>query len=194
MMDFYEGWDLYQRLMRDGYLPAEFSIENGVDMDLKIEELAREHYNWTSKEPIYGEPLKEYREMLEQQTDSDRIHHIWEIAVDYDGYRTYRALGGLVDEIVACAQVKTKSIAQVLNEIKAFNQYEGAADFMNSYCAMKSVPFSYSFPINEWMNVEKWCENNGFNATFLCFNIGEDGETIAAALKIERKDNKNDII
>ena len=189
MMDFYEGWNLYQRLMRDGYLPSNYTIEDGTDMDLKIEELARQHYNWTAKEPEHIELNSEYRESLEQQTASDRLHHIWEIAIDYDGYRTYRYLGRIMDEIIACSQVKVKDDEAVLNEMRIFKQYNNAASFMEHHCSVCPVPFRYSFPAEDWKNVESWCEENGYDAKFLGFNSAKDGHVLAVALKISKKED-----
>ena len=193
MMDFYEGWNLYQRLMRDGHLPVNYTIEDGKAMDLKIEELAKKYYNWKPKEPE-DEPMTDsYREGLEMQTASDRLHYIWEVAIDYDGYRTYRGTAALLDEIIGLTQVKVRSDEAVLNDMKIFNQYEGAADFMNSHCSLCPVPFRYSFPAEEWKNVESWCEEHGYNAKFLGFNVAKDGHVLAVALKISKKEDGDDV-
>lgn len=188
MMDFYEGWELRNRLIQDGFLSPHDDISDGTEMDLKIEKLAREHYNWSPKEPTNEDLNDEYCEKLEEQTDSERLHHIWEIAIDYDGYRTYRGVAGLLDEVIACCQVKTKNINTILHEIEVFNQYETIDDFMNYHFSLGKSSFKYAFPIDKGSAVKKWCEENGYETKFLTFNMNEEGEIFAIALKIERKD------
>ena len=193
MMDFYEGWELRNRLIADGFLSPDENIKDGIEMDLKIEALAREHYNWKGKEPSSSvEVINAYREMLEQQTPSDRLCHIFDIAIDYDGYRTYRGCARLLDEIIACTQVETKTENQVLNEIMAFNKYKNCDEFL--YAKESQIPYCWSFPISKWKEVDNWCDNNNYIARFLCTNCDMNGQTVAVALKIDRKDINNDIV
>lgn len=186
MLDFYEGWELRNRLIADGFLSSDENIEDGKEMDLKIEELAREHYNWKGKEPSSSIEISDvYREMLEQQTPSDRLCHIFDIAIDYDGYRTYRGCASLLDEIIDCTQVKTKSNNDLLNEISIFNRYD-CNSFLNS--KINDIPYYWSFPSEALNNVENWCDENNCKANFECFNRDDEGNTIAIALKIEKKE------
>lgn len=186
MLDFDEGWDLYQRLCKDGYLTLNNEI--GKELESKICGLAQKYYNWTPKEPSNSNVSEGYREALEMQTDLDRLSHIWEIAVDYDGYRTYRGLAHLLDEVIACCQVKTMDISNVLHDVMIFNQYETIDDFMNCHFNFKEKSFIYSFPVEKWRDIENWCEDNGFKTVFLTLNRDKEGESFAVALKIERKD------
>ena len=185
MLDFYEGWELRNRLITDGFLSPDENANDGKAMDLKIEKLAREHYNWRGKEPSDKQIIDVYREMLEQQTANDRLGHIWDIAIDYDGYRTYRGCAALLDEIIECAEVKTKSNSELLNEISVFNKY-GCDTFLNS--KINDTPYYWAFPPEAFDTIKRWCSENGCNAIFECFNRDDEGRVVAMALKIEKEE------
>ena len=101
-------------------------------------------------------------------------------------------LGSLLDEIIACTQVETKTENQVLNEIIAFNKYKNCDEFL--YAKESQIPYCWSFPISTWGEVDKWCDNNNYIARFLCTNCDMNGQTVAVALKIDRKDIDNDVV
>lgn len=183
MIDFYEGWDLRNRLIKDGYMSEDEDIYDGREMMMKIYELARKYYDWKPAEPSNEEISGLYREFLMQQTANDRIHHIWEIAVDYDGYRSYRGCASLLDEIIGCAQVEVKKEIKVLKELEIFNRYKTCEDFFNTV----KIPLCWAFPVEKWGEIEEWCEKNNYSSEFLCFNHNENGEAIAIAIKIDYK-------
>ena len=183
MIDFYEGWDLRNRLIEDGYMSPDEDIKDGIKMMLRIKDLAQEHYGWTPSEPATSpKPNDAYLEQLETQTAYDRLHHIWNIAVDWDGYRTIRGLGSLLDEIIACAGVKTKPVAQVIQELETFRTFKSCNDFLSS----QSYPLTYSFPEEEFANIYDWCKKNNYEVEYLGNNYSDDGNIIGCAFSIYR--------
>lgn len=192
MIDFYEGWNLRNRLIEDGFMTPNDDIQDGVKMMLRIADLAREHYNWAPAEPtISREPNDAYLRELETQTAYDRLNHIWDIAIDWDGYRTIRNLGGLLDEIIACAETKTKPVAQVIQELETFRAYGSHKEFLTS----QSFPLVYAFPEEEFHNIFDWCEENDYDAEFLGNNYSDEGNIIACVFSIRKKEHiNNDIV
>lgn len=183
MVDFYEGWNLRNRLIHDGYLKPQDEVEDGIEMMRRVMDLAREHYGWEAAEPTDYKMSDLERDSLAQQTANDRVSYIWEIAVDYDGYRSYRGCAGLLDEIIGCTQVETKAEKQVLDEIEVFNTYKDYRDFFSIH----KMPLLWSFPIGEWRKIVEWCDENNYSNDFLCLNHDDKGEVIAVAMRIDRK-------
>ena len=195
MMDFYEGWDLYQRLMHDGYLPTECNIEDGKEMMIKIYDLAYEHYDWKPAEPCSpANPSKEYREFLEQQTPETRLSHIYDIAIDWDGYRDIRGLGGLVDEIISCTIPPCKSEHDVLEEVKATKKFNDIYEFLNINVKEDKLPFSWNFDVDDLRNVKKWCKEHNYVYTINDANRATSREKIGYPVTIKKGFDENDSI
>lgn len=195
MMDFYEGWDLYQRLMRDGYLSTECNVENGKEMMIKIYDLAREHYDWKPAEPCSpAYPSKEYKEFLEQQTPETRLGHIYDIAIDWDGYRDIRGIGGLVDEIISCTIPPCKSEYKVLEEVKTVKKFDNVYEFLNTNVDKEKLPFSWNFDVNDLRDVKKWCEEHGYLYTINEANRATNREKIGYPVTIKKGFDESDFI
>lgn len=195
MLDFHEGWELYHRLIKDGYLSTDFSTDNGKRMEQKIRDLAMKYYDWQPKEPDNG-PInldEGYRRHLEQQTASERLNYIWSIAIDYDGYRTYRGVASLLDEIIDCTQVKTKGEEEIKENLETFSYFKNDIDrFMRFHFEEGHSPLYYAFPLSSYDNIVKWCEENDFDFEFITPHYDKNGETFAVSLKIFKKIERED--
>ena len=54
-------------------------------------------------------------------------------------------------------------------------------DFFNTV----KIPLCWSFPVEKCGEVEDWCKKNNYSSEFLYFNYNEEGEKIAAVMKID---------
>ena len=187
MIDFYEGWELRNRLIADGYLTSDDNMENGHDMAMKIYELAREHYDWKPAEPICNpKPSKEYAEYLEKMTPTSRLDHIYGIAVDWDGYRSIRGIGGLVDEIISCTIPSCISEHEVLEQVKLTKMFKDIPDFLNTRVTEDKIPFTWNFDNDDVGEVTKWCKSHGYLREINTFNRAADGEIIGVPITIKK--------
>ena len=194
MIDFYEGWELRNRLIADGYLTSDDNMENGHDMAMKIYELAREHYGWKPAEPICNpKPSKEYAEYLEKMTPTSRLDHIYGIAIDWDGFRTIRGIGGLVDEIISCTIPPCISEHEVLEQVKLTKMFKDIPDFLNTRVTEDKIPFTWNFDNDDVGEVTKWCKGHGYLCEINTFNRAADGEMIGVPITI-KKGTQNDFI
>jgi len=161
---------------------------------MKIYELARKHYNWKPAEPIYNpKPSKEYAEYLEKMTPTSRLDHIYDIALDWDGYRTIRGIGGLVDEIISCTIPLCISEHEVLEEVKATKHFQNVSDFLDTCILKDKLPVTWNFDNDDVGEVMKWCNNHDYSFTINTFNRAANGEVIGVPITI-KKGTENDII
>lgn len=192
MADFFEIWDLRNKLIQDGHYTPSDDITNGKEMEQKISELAREHYNWTPPEPIPSpHPSKEYEEFLKTQTCESRLNHIYGIALDWDGYRGCRTLGSLIDEIISCTVPKCMSDSEVLEQVKLVKMYKDVPDFLSSRVSSDKLPFTWNYLDEDIEQVSDWCEENGYEAKFGSFNYSSKRELIGCAVTITKKDEED---
>lgn len=194
MIDFYEGWELRNRLIADGYLKPEDEVENGRDMAMKIYELARKHYDWKPAEPISNpKPSKEYAEYLEKMTPTSRLDHIYDIALDWDGNRGIRTLGYLVDEIISCTIPLCISEHEVLEQVKLTKKFQSISDFLDAQIIKEDVPFTWNFDNDDVGEVTKWCNNHDYSRTINTFNRATNGEVIGVPITIKKKVENDNI-
>jgi len=194
MIDFYEGWNLRNRLIADGYLRLEDEVGNGRDMAMKIYELAREHYDWKPAEPTsHPKPSQEYAEFLESMTPTTRLNHIYDIAIDWDGNRGIRSLGNLIDEIISCTIPPCKSESEALEEVKLVKNFESVFDFLDTHVTEDKLPFTWNFDGIDVNEVRKWCKNNNYEYRINIHNYATNGKIIGTSITI-MKGMKDDFI
>lgn len=195
MADFYEIWDLRNKLIAEGYYTPSANVANGHEEEEKIWKLAREHYGWEPPEPDpMPRPDKKYEESLMAQTCETRLKHIYEIALDWDGYRGCRGLGSLIDEIIACTVPKCMSDTETLEQVKLTKMYDGIPDFLSSRVSSKSLPFTWNFAENDVWEVLDWSDKNGYKAMFRDVNYSSKREIIGCAITITKEDEEEDAI
>lgn len=195
MADFYEIWDLRNKLIGEGYYTPSNEVVNGHDEEEKIWKLAREHYGWEPPEPDpMPRPSVEYEKYLTTLTCESRLKHIYDIALDWDGFRGCRGLGGLIDEIIACTVPKCMSDTEVLEQVKLTKMYKDIPDFLSSRVSQKTLPFTWNFAEEDIDAVIDWSNNNGYNASFQEVNYSSKREIIGCAITISKKDEENDTI
>ena len=192
MIDFAEAWNLRNRLINDGYLTPYDDITDGEGMEKRIAELAHKYYNWKWAQPSQrmGMVSSQYKAELENQTANDRLCHIWEVAVDWDGFCSVRTLGALIDEILDYTAIKCKSMSRVIEEMRIFNSYDNIADFLGA----QSYPLYWSYPPDKFNEIRQYCRANDIDVHFVCENRDDDGNVVAVVLRIKRKEDINDII
>lgn len=104
MADFTEIWELRNKLILDGLYPMDEGGESGIELERKITALAREYYNWEAPSPRkiangYNGNIPVGAEELSNMTPKERIEDALDILLDWDGYRSVRGLGDLIDEV-----------------------------------------------------------------------------------------------
>lgn len=191
MIDFYEGWDLRNRLLQDGYLTPQDDIADGKKMMRKIYSLAREHYDWMPATPQPNPlPTEEYECSLKQQTATTRLNHIHDIAIDWDGYRAIRSLGGLIDEIIACTVPQCRTDREVLEEVKLVKMFNNVTDFLNTRVSEDKLSFTWNFDPNDVHEVFDWCDEHGYKYELYIPNMTCNGETIGYPIVIKKEVDK----
>lgn len=195
MIDFYEGWDLRNRLIKDGYMSEDEDIYDGREMMMKIYELARKYYDWKPAEPSNDlQPSKEYTEMLELQTPTSRLDHIYDIAIDWDGYRTIRGLGSLINEIIECTMPSCRSEHDVIEEVKLVKMFDSVEDFLNTRVKEDKMPFIWNFCGEDVEKVMNWSRLHNYTPIFNQCNRATNGEKIGYPIIIKKEANNNDTI
>lgn len=100
MCDFVEIWDLRNKLILDGLYPMnEGEPVDGLSLEKKITRLAREHYGWEEPKPRKLSDMPVGASDLADMTPLERIEDAVDILQDWDGHRTVRGLGSLIDEV-----------------------------------------------------------------------------------------------
>lgn len=197
MIDFYEGWNLRNRLMQDGYLTSADDIDDGILMEQKIYNLVREKYNWEPAAPTNEpNPSEAYENYLERQTPTSRLCYIADIAADWDGFRTLRGVGGLIDEIIACIAPPCRSEHDVLEEVKLTKMFKDIPDFLNTRVTKDSLPFTWNFDESDIDAVFKWCREHDDEYVF-SFGEGNraaNGEIIGYPITIQKGITDNDVV
>lgn len=100
MCDFVEIWDLRNKLILDGFYPTgKNEPVDGLELEKKITNLACEHYGWEEPKPRKINDIPTGASDLVSMTPLERIEDAVDILNDWDGYRTVRGLGSLIDEV-----------------------------------------------------------------------------------------------
>lgn len=189
MIDFFEGWDLYQKLLNDDYLcPTDVIGLNGHELEALVYKLAKEHYNWVAAEPIIEpKPSEEYEKVLSLQTAESRLNHIYEIAIDWDGARSIRSLGNLVDEIIACTIPLCVTDSAALEQVKFTKMFEDIPDFLNNRTTTQGLPFTWTYLTDDISKVLDWAEEKGYEATLHNINYSSLREPIGGVITIKER-------
>lgn len=99
MADFVEIWSLRNSLILDGHYDGNDPVDP-LELERKITDLAYKYYFYEPPEPLHvlaKEPVG--AEHLGEMTPKERIRDALDILLDWDGCRSLRTLGELVDEV-----------------------------------------------------------------------------------------------
>lgn len=164
MCDFVEIWDLRNKLILDGFYPKnDDEPVDGLELEKKITRLAREHYNWQPPEPRKLSDMPVGAEDLASMTPLERIEDAVDILHDWDGYRSVRGLGSLIDEVRERLTFPTFTLQEYVDEGEKFWENKTVEDYLNSrkfkreikvvqngkYYVNHLIPYSYRFIIKE---------------------------------------------
>ena len=195
MADFNEIWELRNRLMQDGFYTEDEDDADGVIMEQKIWKLAREHYNWNPPSPENRTKNSEiYEKFLKAQTPTSRLNHIYDIAIDWDGYRSVRGLGGLIDEIINCTIPPCISDHEALEQIKIAKLYKDIPDFLKAKLSAHNEPFTWNYDFEDVDTVYKWCDDHSYKYIFNCINYATDGTKIGCSITITKEKSNYELI
>lgn len=80
---------------------------------LEIERLTRELNDTVSMNEMYIKEVEKNAE-LQKQVDElkERLHWIWRLGVDYDGFEKSESLKGLIDEMIEFTQMESKDFVE----------------------------------------------------------------------------------
>ena len=158
MCDFVEIWNLRQKLILDGYYDPTHEID-GLAMERQIMELARKHYNWKEPEPgNINIKYEETKEWLECMTAEERLSEISGILLDWDGYRTVRGLGGLIDEVLSYACYKKY---RSIEDLKRCINFWKATDIKTYLDGFKEDSYiKFTVPNDKMVFIKEWCKEN----------------------------------
>lgn len=180
MADFTEIWDLRNRLVLDGLYPQEADPVDPLELERKIMRLAAQHYGWTAPEPHSGlYEYKDYRieDALACMTPMERIDDVLGILIDWDGYRSCRGLGALIDEVrarLAYPEFLSEDILEKEFEYWQHNTIEDLINnnetFMQDIEDTKDGSGSYFIDIysmRDWPTLHQWCKEEELHAEII---------------------------
>ena len=135
-------------------------------MEREIMRLAREHYNWKEPEPSYDEiKYPETKEWLKCMTAEERLSSISGILLDWDGYRTVRGLGGLIDEVLSYSCFKNYRSIKELEYWINFWKTHDIKQYLNEN--KKSI---YTVPSSKMEEVKEWCKEHNKDYENICLH------------------------
>ena len=180
MADFIEIWSLRNRLILDGYYdPKKFVEIDALQMERQIRKLANEKYGWNSPEPSQYK-LKEYEiDYIGRMTPEERVSYVKNFLTDWDGSRTIRGVGGLVDKAISVLRYNRYANPQTLENAKRFWDNTTIDEFLKSETLIDNLKnareggFSYEnyFLIKDLQTVKAWGKKNNYSIDVIIFHI-----------------------